>query len=221
MWVHIDAAFIGSTWICEKYRPKEPLLELIDSICINFTKLLLNGTGGSLFYVGNKRIVNEAFGANTLQFSFYKNQYTNEDDVVDYKDWIVGLARRNNSIKLYYTFLHYGLHRIRQSVLSQEEKAVKLVEKIRGHPELFKIHTIQYSVVLFQVKDKHGEVSNDLTKSVAVNIKNIREGFCTPTDFRGTYVIRIVIGNFHTTDAHVEAYINRIIAEAKQQQSAF
>jgi aromatic-L-amino-acid decarboxylase len=220
MWVHVDAAFLGSTWICDKYRPKEPVLDLIDSICINFTKLLLNGTGGSLFYVANKSILTEAFGANALQFSFYKNQYTNERDVVDYKDWIVGLGRRNNAIKLYYTFLHYGLKRIRQSVLSQEEKAFRLADKIKAHPELFKIHTFQYSVVLFQVKDKQGDVSNQLTKAVAAKTKNIREGFCTPTDFRGTYVIRIVIGNFHTTDAHVDAYINCIISEAREQQAA-
>lgn len=174
MWVHVDAAFLGSTWICEKYRPKEPVLNVIDSICINFTKLLLNGTGGSLFYVGNKRMVNESFGANALHFSFYKNEYTNECDVVDYKDWIVGLARRNNAIKLYYTFLHYGLKRIRESVLSNEEKALRLVEKIRAQADLFNIHTIQYSVVLFQVKDKHGQASNHLTKSVALKIKNIK-----------------------------------------------
>lgn len=60
------------------------------------------------------------------------------------------------------------------------------MEKIRAHPELFKIHAIQYSVVLFQVRDKHGEVSNDLTKSVALKIKNVKEGFCSPTGFRGT-----------------------------------
>jgi aromatic-L-amino-acid/L-tryptophan decarboxylase len=119
MWVNIDAAFLGSTWICEQYRPKEPILDSIDSICINFTKLLLNGTGGSLFFVANKKVVNEAFGANLLQFAFYKNHFTDNYDVVDYKDWIVGLARRNNSIKMYYTFVHYGLNRLRQSVIDQ------------------------------------------------------------------------------------------------------
>lgn len=70
--------------------------------------------------------------------------------------------------------------------MSNEEKALRLVEKIRAHPQLFKIHSIQYSVVLFQVKDKQGAVSNELTKSVAAKIKNIKEGFCSPTGFRGT-----------------------------------
>lgn len=78
---------------------------------------------------------------------------------MDYKDWIVGLARRNNSIKLYYTFVHYGMKKIRESVQSNEDKALKLVATIETHPALFSMHAFRYSIVLFQVKDKNGEVS--------------------------------------------------------------
>jgi hypothetical protein len=67
--------------------------------------------------VADKKVVNEAFGAKAMQFAFFKNHFTDNYDVVDYKDWIVGLARRNNALKLYYTFLHYGLHRLRQSIV--------------------------------------------------------------------------------------------------------
>jgi glutamate/tyrosine decarboxylase-like PLP-dependent enzyme len=218
IWVNIDAAFLGSTWICEQYRPKEGILEDVDSICVNFTKLLLNGTGGSLFYIGDKKLLNESFGAKTLQFSFYKNHFSDNYDIVDYKDWIVGLARRNNSLKVYYTFLHYGLKALRESVLSQEVKARHLVEVIRSRPDLFKLHTFQYAVVLFQVRGKDGSVSLDLTKSVAAKIKNIKEGFCSPAEFQGDYVLRIVVGNFHTTEEHVSAYIGRIIEVAREEQ---
>lgn len=58
MWVNLDASFLGSTWICEQYRPKDSTLTYVDSMTINFTKLLLNGTGGSLFFIGDKQILN-------------------------------------------------------------------------------------------------------------------------------------------------------------------
>jgi hypothetical protein len=61
-----------------------------------------------LLYVGDKKQFTLAFGG-TSKFSFYENKYTGKHDVVDYKDWIVGLARRNNGIKFYYLFSHYGL----------------------------------------------------------------------------------------------------------------
>lgn len=117
------------------------MLEQIDSIDINFTKLLLNGTGGSLFYVADKKLLTESFGASTLHFPFYKNAYTGQEDIVDYKDWIVGLARRNNSLKLYYTFTHYGFKAIRAAVESQEEKCQYLLSLIKERLDLFKLHT--------------------------------------------------------------------------------
>lgn len=44
-----------------------------------------------------------------VSFSFFKNHYSDQYDVIDYKDWMFGLGRRNNSIKFYYLFRHYGL----------------------------------------------------------------------------------------------------------------
>lgn len=155
--------------------------------------------------------MNESFGAKTINFSFYKNQYTDNYDVVDYKDWIVGLGRRNNSLKLYYTFTHYGLKQIREAVESLDRKALILIEQIKSLSQLFEIHAIQYGLVLFKVKGKDGKTSDKLTKSVAARIKNISEGFCTPAEFQGDYNLRIVVGNFHTTQDHINTYFNKIV----------
>ena len=128
----------------------------MDSVCVNFTKLLLSGTGGALFYVRDKKLINYSFGATaaSLEFSFYKNQYSNNYDVVDYKDWIFGLARRNNSIKIYYTIAHYGLKLIRETVEKHSKKGVHLLKVIESHPTLFHVFTVQYNLVTFKVKDR-------------------------------------------------------------------
>lgn len=77
----------------------------------------MNGTGGSLLYLRDKKIITESFTGQMAQFSFYKNEFNQNYDIIDYKDWIVGLARRNNALKLYYTFIHYGMKKIRESVV--------------------------------------------------------------------------------------------------------
>jgi hypothetical protein len=66
------------------------------------------GNGGSLFFISDKIQLNHSMGSN-LSFHFYKNQYTEQNNVINYKDWMFGLNRRNNSLKLYYLFCHYGL----------------------------------------------------------------------------------------------------------------
>lgn len=55
---------------------------------------------------------------------------------------------------------------------------------------------------------------------MAEKVKNIKEGFCSPGQFQGNYVIRIVIGNFHSTQEHIDNYINKIIEVAREEQSS-
>lgn len=54
-----------------------------------------------------------------------------------------------------------------------------------------------------------------MTKRLGEAVSNTDQGFCTPSDFKGEEVIRVVIGNFHTTNKHVLTYFNKIVAEAE------
>jgi hypothetical protein len=77
-------------------------------------------------FIKDKKQLNQAFGG-TAKFSFYENKFTGRHDVVDYKDWILGLGRRNNSIKFYFLFEHYGLQNLRKLIYETDSKA-KLLE---------------------------------------------------------------------------------------------
>lgn len=115
MWINVDAAYLGSSWICPEMRPDMKLFEEVDSICVNFSKALFLGNGGSILFIGDKKQLNRSMSSDIV-FHFYKNQYNGLPNVVDYKDWMLGLNRRNNSLKFYYLFRHYGLERLREYV---------------------------------------------------------------------------------------------------------
>lgn len=180
----------------------------------------MNGTGGSLFYVADKKLLTESFGACTLQFPFYKNAYTGQNDIVDYKDWIVGLGRRNNSLKLYYTFTHYGFKTLRAAVESQDEKCQYLLSLIKGRSDLFKVHTFQYAVVTFHVLAKDGTASNKISSLVAAKTQNIKEGFASTGHFKDVDVVRIVVCNFHTTMDHIKVYFDAVVAAAEEVRNS-
>lgn len=46
--------------------------------------------------------------------------------MVDYKDWVIGLGRRNNSIKFFFMFEHYGLETLRKLIYETQKKADNL-----------------------------------------------------------------------------------------------
>jgi len=76
----------------------------------------MNAMGCTLFYVADKKNLTESLAGANAKFSFFKNAFTGQNDIVDYKDWSVGLGRRTSAVKLYYTLAHYGLKRIRSAV---------------------------------------------------------------------------------------------------------
>lgn len=80
-------------------------------------------------FISDKKQLTRSMEGN-INFSFYKNQYTGREDVIDYKDWMLGLNRRNNSLKFYYLFKHYGLDKLRGYVRYTVKKAEHLTKRI-------------------------------------------------------------------------------------------
>jgi hypothetical protein len=90
-------------------------LEYADSVVINFSKPLFMGSGGSLFFVGDKKTFVQTMGSQ-LEFSFFRNKYSDEHDTIDYKDWQVGMNHRNNALRLYFLYKFFGLKTLRESI---------------------------------------------------------------------------------------------------------
>lgn len=160
-------------------------------------------------YVRDKKQLNNAFSG-TQKFSFYENKYTGKQDVVDYKDWIIGLGRRNNSIKFYFLFEHYGLENLRKLIYQTQHKADNLQSEILKDKDLFEVFCKQFGIVCFRVKCKNGRVNDQLTKRVTDRVKNVDEGFMSPGHFKDVWLLRIVIGNYHSDMKTIMTYYEKI-----------
>ena len=131
MWISLDAAYLGSSWICPEFRPQESFLSRLDSISINFSKALLLGVGGSLLFIKDKAQFTESMSTtNQSNFSFYHNAFSKKNDITDYRNWIIGADRRSSSLRFFYFFKYYGVERLRIFVRSIDEKAKYLAKLI-------------------------------------------------------------------------------------------
>lgn len=56
MWVNMDCAYAGTTWICPEFAALrgDSLLHNIDSLQVNFAKLGMVGNVGTLTFVRDK-----------------------------------------------------------------------------------------------------------------------------------------------------------------------
>ena len=72
VWLHVDAAYAGSAFICPEYRPILNGVELADSFNFNPHKWMLVNFDCSTMWVQNANEVVDAFNINPL---FLKHQY--------------------------------------------------------------------------------------------------------------------------------------------------
>ena len=55
MWINVDAAYLGSSWLCSEQRPEMEDFEFVDSLAMNFSKSMFMGNGGNVFFIGDKK----------------------------------------------------------------------------------------------------------------------------------------------------------------------
>lgn len=181
---------------------------MVDSIVMNLTKPLFMGSGGTIFFIANKKEYVKAMGSE-LEFSFYKNKYSDSYDTIDYKDWQIGLNHRNNALRLYFLIKFFGMKMLRESIIYRNRLAQELERKVR-HCKYFRLFCKQiFGLVCFQlnVDDNRSE----LTLELGEIIKDLEEGYATPASFKGDGIMRIVVGNPNTREDHLTAYWNKVV----------
>jgi len=77
--------------------------------------MMMCGNYGSLFFIGDKNELAEAMGGKG-NFEIYKNKHSNENTVIDYKDWEIGLGKRFNALKLWWMMRGFGLEGMKEQL---------------------------------------------------------------------------------------------------------
>ncbi|CAK65709.1 unnamed protein product (macronuclear) [Paramecium tetraurelia] len=216
IWFNVDAAYAGSSWLINEYREKAKGLEFADSIEINFAKLMMCGLTGSLFYVNDKSELAEAMG-NKIDFEIYKNKFTDNYDVWDYKDWQVALGKRFNSIKMFWMIKSLGLNGMKEQIQQKIEVANHFEQLVRSSNR-FRIFTKpQLGLVTFLLVHEDLTTQNKLNRKIQELInQNTMLGFISGSEIKGVFYLRVSISNHTTTKENVEEFWNHISKLSEQ-----
>jgi aromatic-L-amino-acid decarboxylase len=203
-WLHVDAAYAGSSWICEEERWSQDGAELADSLVVNPHKWLLVPMDCSLVWTSRPDEWREAF---TLTPEYLRS----DDEAFSLADFGPPLGRRFRSLKLWATLRVYGAEGLR-AILREH---IRLAELFAGWVEESDnwelVAPRRFSLVVFRWNGTDAE-----NERILARVNASGEIFITQTKLDGRYVLRLAIGNVRTTEEHVRQAWDVLNREAKR-----
>lgn len=190
-WLHVDAAYAGSSWICEEERWSQDGVELADSLVINPHKWLLTPMDCSLLWTARPDEFRSAF-------SLVPEYLRTPEDVYALSEYGPALGRRFRSLKLWAVLRCYGREGLQRILREHVRLAELFASWVRDEPGWELVAPQRFSLVVFR-RDGSDAENEELLRRVNAT----GELFISHTKLDGRYVLRLAIGNARTTEADV------------------
>ena len=190
-WLHVDAAYAGSSWICEEERWSQDGVELADSVVVNAHKWLLLPMDCSLLWTSRPEEFRTAF-------SLVPEYLRTPEDVYALSEYGPALGRRFRSLKLWAVLRVYGAERLRATLREHIRLAQVLARLVEEHDDWELVAPPRFSLVVFRKR-----ASDEENEAIVERANRSGELFLSHTKLDGRYCIRLAIGNARTTEADV------------------
>jgi aromatic-L-amino-acid decarboxylase len=191
VWLHVDAAYAGSAWVCPELRWSQEGVERADSLVVNAHKWLFTPMDCSLLWTRRPEALRAAF-------SLVPEYLRTSDEADSLSDYGPALGRRFRSLKLWAVLRCYG----RTGLQSRIREAIRLGELfetwVRDEPGWELCAPRNFSVVCFR-----REGSDEENEAIVDRVNASGEAFLSHTRLDGRYVIRLAVGNERTTEEDV------------------
>jgi aromatic-L-amino-acid decarboxylase len=191
-WLHVDAAYAGSAWICEEERWSQDGVELADSLVVNAHKWLLVPADCSLLWTARPDEFRQAF-------SLVPEYLRTPEDVYALSEYGPALGRRFRSLKLWAVLRCYGAEGLRAIQREHMRLARFFAELVDIHPDWELVVPPRFSLVVFR---RNG--SDEENERILERANRSGEIFLSHTKLNGRYVMRLAIGNARTTEPDVQ-----------------
>jgi aromatic-L-amino-acid/L-tryptophan decarboxylase len=191
VWLHVDAAYAGSAWVCPELRWSQAGVDRADSLVVNAHKWLFTPMDCSLLWSRRPEDLRRAF-------SLVPEYLRTSDEVDSLSDYGPALGRRFRSLKLWAVLRCYG----REGLQSRIRAAVRLAEKfenwVEDEPGWEVCAPRYFSLVCFR-----RDASDEQNEAIVERVNRSGELFLSHTRLDGRYVLRLAIGNERTTEDDV------------------
>ena len=191
VWLHVDAAYAGSAWVCPELRWSQAGVEAADSLVVNAHKWLFTPMDCSLLWSRRPEELRRAF-------SLVPEYLRTSDEVDSLSEYGPALGRRFRSLKLWAVLRCYG----RAGLQARIREAVRLAQLFEGWVRDESGWEVcaprHFSLVCFRREGADAE-----NEEILERVNRSGELFLSHTRLDGRYVLRLAIGNERTTEEDV------------------
>ncbi|KAL6616129.1 hypothetical protein ACP70R_038399 [Stipagrostis hirtigluma subsp. patula] len=211
VWVHVDAAYAGSAFVCPEFRHLADGVAAADSLSMNPHKWLLANNDCCPLWLKRPSALVAALG--TDHDVILRDAAAEGHDVVDYKDWSVTLTRRFRALKVWLVLRCYGVEGLRDAVRAHVRMAAAFEEMVRADERFEVVAPRRFALVCFRLRppvaprDGGGgdhEAANEINRKLLEAVNATRRGPCmSSATVGGAYVLRCAVGSTLTEERHV------------------
>jgi aromatic-L-amino-acid decarboxylase len=202
IWLHIDAAFAGSSLILPEYRWMIKGIEYADSFVFNPHKWLFTNFDCSAYFVKDKYALLRA-----MQIVPEYLRTSMQGKVNDYCDWGIQLGRRFRSLKLWFVIRNFGIRGLQEKLRFHISLAKQLSEAMQQENGFEIMAPVTFNLVCFRYRPKGMETDDDLNafnERFLQNLNSTGRLFLSHTKLSGRFVLRMVIAQTNVEKRHVD-----------------
>ncbi|XP_054162404.1 histidine decarboxylase-like [Oppia nitens] len=196
IWIHVDAAYAGTAFICPEFRKWMTGIEFVQSLAFNPSKWMLTHFDCTAMWVRNSSALHRTFNVEPL---YLKHENSGQRLAMDFMHWQISLSKKFRSLKLWFVIRNYGVKGLQQHIRKGIKLAVTFEELIRSDTR-FEIPAERHlGLVVFRLKG-----NNELTECLLKKLNSSGRLHCVPASLKGTYVIRFTVTSSQTTMADIQ-----------------
>jgi len=190
-WLHVDAAYAGSAWVCPEHRWSQAGVERADSLVVNAHKWLLTPMDCSCLWTRRPEAFRNAF-------SLVPEYLRSSDEAESLSDYGPALGRRFRALKLWAVLRCYGRDGLQEMIRDGVRLAELFEGWVREEPGWDVVAPRHFSLVCVR-----REASDAENRALLERVNATGEIFISHTVLDGRYVLRLAVGNARTTEDDV------------------
>ncbi|CAM9900011.1 unnamed protein product [Lampetra planeri] len=193
LWLHVDAAYAGTAFLCPELRDPLRGVEFADSFVVNPGKWMMVNLDCAIFWVVDKRSLQSTFCVEPHYL-----QHEHSGSVTDFMHWQIPLTVRFRSLKLWFVIRSFGLDGLQEHVRRTNKLARYFESLVREDPHFEIPAKSNLGLVVFRLQGP-----NELTKTLLRRLNESQQLFVAPAIARDKFIIRFAITSQFTTEVDV------------------